>query len=66
MELKREKLLNIIFIFCVQNYRKREKMINEVLEYFPKSIREKISDVNIDYIEEVRIDTDEMIKMNQN
>ena len=45
-------LMNIICIFCVQNYRKREKMINEVLEYFPKSIREKINDVNIDYIEE--------------
>lgn len=41
--------------FCVQNYRKREEMINEVLEYFPKTIREKINDVNIDYIEEIRL-----------
>ena len=30
-------------------------MINEVLEYFPKTIREKINDVNIDYIEEIRL-----------
>ena len=30
-------------------------MINEVLEYLPKSIREKINDVNIDYIEEIRL-----------
>lgn len=48
-------LMNIICIFCVQNYRKREEMINEVLEYFPKTIREKINDVNIDYIEEIRL-----------
>lgn len=48
-------LMNIICIFCVQNYRKREEMINEVLEYFPKTIREKINDVNIDCIEEIRL-----------
>ena len=47
--------MNIICIFCVQNYRKREEMINEVLEYFPKTIREKINDVNIDCIEEIRL-----------